>query len=64
MRKMFTYNLSTEYYNSKTMRNECKNEKCKNKRRLKSAYCEDCSIANKLLFNQIASVNNEDEKKN
>lgn len=32
-----------EEYTSKCIRNECKNEKCKNKRRCGSAYCQNCS---------------------
>lgn len=32
-----------EEYISKSNQGECKNEGCKNKRRDKSAYCQECS---------------------
>ena len=30
-------------YTSKSKRHECKNQKCSNKRRNGSAYCQECS---------------------
>ena len=38
--------IPSKSYTSKCIRNECKNEKCSNKRRDSSAYCQKCSDKN------------------
>ena len=35
--------IPSKSYTSKSIRKECKNEKCKNTRRDGQAYCQECS---------------------
>lgn len=53
---MFIQNIKSkdkEEYTSKSKRNECANEECKNKKRNGSKYCQTCSDNFKKLNEKI-----------